>query len=174
MIIYILKCENGKFYVGKTNDMKRRYEEHLRGEGSGFTAKYKPLEIVKLIENADEFDEDKYVKMYMSQYGINNVRGGVYLNEELTENEKQQIEREIIGAKDLCFICGKSGHFANNCPEKKNEKCYRCGRPGHYMKDCYAKTDIYGNHLDSNSTIFFDTIETIEKFVVDIWDSIWK
>ena len=41
--IYVLKLEQGKYYIGKTNNIKRRYMEHLQGSGASCTAKYKPL-----------------------------------------------------------------------------------------------------------------------------------
>lgn len=30
-IVYILECVNGAYYTGYTTDLKRRYEEHLKG-----------------------------------------------------------------------------------------------------------------------------------------------
>ena len=74
--IYILQLNNDKYYVGKTNKLLNdRYKEHLDGIGSFWTKKYKPLSIIKQIENSSPFDEDRYVKEYMSIYGIENVRG---------------------------------------------------------------------------------------------------
>jgi GAG-polyprotein viral zinc-finger len=40
-------------------------------------------------------------------------------------------------------------------PEPKKSKpthgeCYRCGRDSHWKPDCYARTDVYGNELDSD------------------------
>ena len=29
-------------------------------------------------------------------------------------------------------------------------ECYRCGRDSHWKPDCYARTDVYGNGLDSD------------------------
>lgn len=74
--IYILKLKNNKYYIGKTNNVNNRYEQHLNGYGSSWTKKYKPLSILKKILSTSPFDEDKYVKEYMSKYGIDNVRGG--------------------------------------------------------------------------------------------------
>ena len=45
--IYILKLNNNKYYVGKTNrTVNDRYQEHLDGNGSIWTKKYKPQSII--------------------------------------------------------------------------------------------------------------------------------
>lgn len=46
--IYILKLNDNKYYIGKTNRIViDRYQEHLEGIGSFWTKKYKPLSIIK-------------------------------------------------------------------------------------------------------------------------------
>jgi predicted GIY-YIG superfamily endonuclease len=121
--IYILKLREGKYYIGKTKNIEKRYESHLIGEGSGWTKKYRPLSLVKTIKSSSQFDEDKYVKEYMAKYGIDNVRGGTYSNVVLDANSIELLEKEIRHSKNLCT---------------------RCGRDTHYIKDCYATTDSEG------------------------------
>jgi predicted GIY-YIG superfamily endonuclease len=41
--IYILKLQNNKYYIGKTNDINSRYKQHLCGSGSAWTKKYRPF-----------------------------------------------------------------------------------------------------------------------------------
>ncbi|TSA49352.1 MAG: hypothetical protein D4R43_03990, partial [Sphingobacteriales bacterium] len=43
--MYVLKCSNGSFYVGQTNDMERRMKEHKNGQIS-WTSKYLPVELI--------------------------------------------------------------------------------------------------------------------------------
>jgi predicted GIY-YIG superfamily endonuclease len=124
--IYILKLAGGNYYIGKTNDVDKRFNEHLSGKGSTWTKKYKPIGIEKVISNASPYDEDRYVKEYMAKYGINKVRGGSYVTEELEENQEYNLKKEIWGANDCCTQCGRKGHF---------------------IKDCYAKTDVYGDEI---------------------------
>jgi len=118
MYIYILELTDSKYYVGRTSDIKRRYQEHLEGTGSVWTRKYKPVSLEKAIENVSIYDEDRYVKEYMHKHGIDNVRGGSYSTIELTEAQKTLIKKEIWGATDCCMNCGKQGHFAKTCIEK--------------------------------------------------------
>jgi len=120
--IYILKLQGGKYYVGKSENPMKRYQEHLSGKGSAWTKKYKPIGVEKVIEKASPFDEDKYTKEYMSKYGIENVRGGAYVSMELDENQEDSLTREILGATDCCNRCGKKGHFVKNCRAKVAEE----------------------------------------------------
>lgn len=115
-IIYVLRLEEGKYYVGKTSNMERRFQDHLSGNGSTWTRKYRPIEIIKVVEDASMFEEDKLTKEYMAEYGIDNVRGGSYVTLELSTDQKEFLKREIWGAQDLCVRCGKAGHFIRQCP----------------------------------------------------------
>jgi len=125
--IYILSLEGGKYYVGKSEDVIHRYQQHMNGGGSSWTRKYKPISLEKTIENASPFDEDKITKEYMSKYGIDNVRGGSYVEIELSEFHKEALKMEIWAAKDLCTQCGRAGHF---------------------VKDCYATTEVSGKKIE--------------------------
>jgi putative endonuclease len=35
--IYILECSDGRLYTGMTNDVERRFQEHVSGKGGHFT-----------------------------------------------------------------------------------------------------------------------------------------
>ena len=65
--IYVLKLEKGKYYVGKTNNPYFRLESHFNSNGSAWTQKYKPIKILKIIDNCDDYDEDKYTRKYMDK-----------------------------------------------------------------------------------------------------------
>ena len=62
LYIYVLELEKGKYYIGKTDNITKRYNEHINGLGSFWTKINKPVCIIKIIENCSPFDEDKYVK----------------------------------------------------------------------------------------------------------------
>lgn len=44
--VYILRCGDGKFYVGSTEDLQDRMRRHNGGYGSDFTRLHKPIELV--------------------------------------------------------------------------------------------------------------------------------
>jgi hypothetical protein len=115
--IYILRLEQGKYYVGKTNNPQFRIESHFNSNGSAWTRKYKPIETIKLISNCDDYDEDKYTRIYMDKYGIQNVRGGSYVQIELDTSTINHLQQMSNGTNNKCFICSKEGHFAKDCQE---------------------------------------------------------
>ncbi|MES1974873.1 MAG: GIY-YIG nuclease family protein [Pseudomonadota bacterium] len=41
---YILRCADGKFYTGHTDDLERRIGEHQAGRGCDFTSRRLPVE----------------------------------------------------------------------------------------------------------------------------------
>ena len=160
MNIYVLKLTGGKYYVGKSENVMNRYQQHLNGQGSAWTKKYRPLAIDKIHENASPFDEDKITMEYMSKYGIDKVRGGSYSQIELSEFHKDAINMQIRGATDCCTQCGGKGHFVKDCKHPvqqervtaKTGNCYRCGRTGHYSPDCYATTHVKGYQMDEEDS----------------------
>jgi GIY-YIG catalytic domain/Zinc knuckle len=116
--IYVLRCKEGKYYIRKSTNIDERFAEHLAGLGSEWTKIYEPVEIENIYDNSSNYDEDKYVLMYMGEHGINNVRGGSF--SDLKQSELETINKMIKGSTDKCFQCGKSDHFIANCPNKKN------------------------------------------------------
>ena len=113
--IYILELENNKYYIGKTDDVSKRYEQHVNGNGSYWTKINKPISIIKTIENCSVFDEDKYVKEYMFKYGINNVRGGTYNQIKINDDIIKFLENEFKTSNNLCYNCGGFDHFVEEC-----------------------------------------------------------
>ena len=43
---YILRCSDGSYYVGHTDEIERRLAEHETGAGSGYTAIRQPVQLV--------------------------------------------------------------------------------------------------------------------------------
>lgn len=117
--IYILKLEQDKYYIGRTGNPLIRLKKHYLEYGSAWTNKYPPVETLEVIPDCDKFDEDKITKQYMAKYGIDNVRGGSYCQLDLSDEQKSFINREISNVKDVCYNCGKSGHFISRCPWKR-------------------------------------------------------
>jgi putative endonuclease len=44
--VYILRCEGGSFYTGSTNDVEKRFKDHLSGKGAKYTKSHKPEKLI--------------------------------------------------------------------------------------------------------------------------------
>jgi len=44
--VYILKCRDGSYYVGHTDDIERRIAEHQEGLAAGYTSSRLPIHVV--------------------------------------------------------------------------------------------------------------------------------
>lgn len=81
--LYVLELEQGKWYVGISTNVPKRYQQHVKGFASAaWTKKYKPIRIhdtkdlgICSIDRAELF-EGRVTREYMEKYGDNNVRGG--------------------------------------------------------------------------------------------------
>lgn len=150
--IYILQLENDKYYVGKTTNPEFRLDKHFNNYASAWTKKHSPISILEIMSECDEYDEDKYTIKAMAEHGIENVRGGSFVNIKLNDCQIAVILNMIDSSENKCFYCGESDHFIRNCPLRKNTSevrviCYRCKREGHDYTKCYAKTKADGTFI---------------------------
>jgi hypothetical protein len=116
--IYILRLAGGRFYVGRSQNVQRRYQEHVDGSACAWTSLHHPLALERTIESRSPFDEDRTTKELMAIYGIDNVRGGSYVQLELSSDQRRSLQAEIWMAQDRCTRCGRTGHFVSVCQER--------------------------------------------------------
>ena len=124
--IYILELEDNKYYIGRSKKktdagIQSRIKAHFNGKGASWTKKYQPIKIVDIKKDQTVYDENKWTKIYMQQYGIENVRGGDYVRVKLPKGDIEKLQRELDGANDRCHRCGETGHFIRFCKNKKKE-----------------------------------------------------
>ena len=112
--VYILQLKQGKYYVGKTTNLEKRLSKHKKGRATHWTKKYRFEKVVEIIPDCDEFEEDKMTLQYMKKYGIDNVRGGPFVQIRMNKHMKRVIQRMIGSNTDTCFECGSNEHFAKN------------------------------------------------------------
>jgi len=70
-------------YVGQTGNLERRLNQHFNGEGSEWTKKYRPQDVIEVsksynsLAEAKEAEREQYLKM-KHEYGSERVRGAGY------------------------------------------------------------------------------------------------
>ncbi len=65
--VYILKCDDGSFYTGHTDDIEKRIGEHQSGENECYTSDKLPIELVYLQEfmsRSEALDAEHQIKRW--------------------------------------------------------------------------------------------------------------
>src|ERR1043165_4391174 len=143
-VVYVLKCNNEKYYVGKTRrNVNTRFQEHRDGFGSEWTRKYRPIRIIESsVQATNNFLELTKTLEYMEKYGVENVRGGPYCQVDLPEIIKDVINRQL--SYDSCYKCGNRGHFADECDDQDSSS---------YSSD---ERDDYNDSFDEHDNYYND------------------
>jgi hypothetical protein len=117
--VYILELAEGRVYVGKSQDVRRRVAQHMAGAGSAFTKAYPPTghllpRLGDVRGGSDAAERDETLR-YMFLRGIHNVRGWRYVQVALPDREFDDAEANIRELFDLCRRCGNGDHFIGRC-----------------------------------------------------------
>jgi putative endonuclease len=97
--MYILKCADGSYYVGSTNDLERRIWEHNEGIGAKYTARRRPVKLAYAAEFdslAEAYEREKQVQGWGRAKREALIRGDYDSLPELARKdfEKSQAMRE--------------------------------------------------------------------------------
>ena len=84
-----------KYYVGTTTNKNFTLQSYLNNNNASWTQKYKPLKVIRFIEDSYDYEEDIVTINLMKLYGIANVRGGSYSNVNLDKSTLDTIKQKI-------------------------------------------------------------------------------
>ena len=113
--VYVLRnISTNTFYVGKSNDVDRRMEQH-RQENDGNKLRQENNLTAGSAEDLESWERNE-VLTRMYRHGMENVRGWRYTRRgPLTSDDKVSARNDIMEKFDLCRKCGRNNHFADKC-----------------------------------------------------------
>lgn len=128
---YVVECEApGYYYVGRTNDLQHRFNQHRTGKGSKWCRMFGAKKIVEeynveRLQCSNDFKdksdenieaggiENRLVRRCFVKYGIDKVRGGKYKNDFTISDNKNWL---LINCRQICDRCGIAGiHDSSSC-----------------------------------------------------------
>jgi len=80
--MYILKCADGSFYTGSTNNLERRLWEHQNRKGANYTKSRLPVELVYYEEYSridEAFYREKQLQGWNHKKKLALIKGGYNL-----------------------------------------------------------------------------------------------
>lgn len=160
--VYLLELQNKKYYVGRTNNVERRLNEHRTRSDVEWVRAHGFVRLVCAHPITSRLEEDLEVKKAMLEFGVDNVRGGTYSASVLPLQVKALLQNELVHAEDKCFACGSQDHYVAQCgsgkpkvaakPKANINTCVRCQRNNHTLEKCNAFTKLDGTKLCAGVT----------------------
>ena len=89
--VYIIKCIDGSYYTGHTDDLESRFEQHVFGNTKSYTSSRKPLELVyseEFPERCQAQEAERQIKGWSRRKKIALIDGNFNLLRYLSKNNK--------------------------------------------------------------------------------------
>ena len=86
--VYVIACEGGSYYVGHTDNIPRRWREHVSGKGADWTKKYKP----RYIPHYEEFNSREEAVAREQDSKISSGRR--WIRKAIAEGRARQVDGE--------------------------------------------------------------------------------
>ena len=94
--VYILKCSDGSYYVGRTDNPERRLVEHREGTVKGYTETRRPVDLVWTTEFRSDTDAylcERRIKGWSRAKKEGLIRGDWDAIHDIVKNERQGREK---------------------------------------------------------------------------------
>jgi len=148
--VYVLECEDGKYYVGSTQNRKQRFKQHERGRGSQWTRLYKPIRVLREHKRIPPRFllglESKVTAECMLEFGVNNVRGSYFCSpRDYHVGDVEALTKFLGHYCDLNYrkVNARLSQTLPATPGKRYRRrstiparCYCCGKLGHKASNC--------------------------------------
>lgn len=93
--VYILRCEDHSLYTGITNDVHKRFEQHVLGKGARYTKSHKVKSIEIIISTLSKSDALK-LEYKIKKLTKSNKEKLILLNQDIMEDlgiDKTNVEK---------------------------------------------------------------------------------
>lgn len=157
--VYVLRLRDDKYYVGQSDNKRRRIGEHRegRGEGTEFTEKHAVVtEIEPLTEPMTDLNlwELKETLTRMKEHGIENVRGSHWSLLELQPNDIDSIKKLMVTYFTHLLSCLTHSltclltYLLTYLRYSRTQAaildlCYHCHSDSHYANECIASQEHF-------------------------------
>ncbi len=94
--MYILKCADGSYYTGSTDDLRRRFAQHCQGKGANYTKKRLPVELIYF---------EEFPRIDMAFYREKQIQGW-------TRKKKEALVKGQLEKLHELAVCQNETHYS--------------------------------------------------------------
>ncbi|MFZ5571772.1 MAG: restriction endonuclease subunit S [Thermodesulfobacteriota bacterium] len=147
--VYVIECENGSFYKGFTEDLPRRWRQHLSGTASEWTKKHPPKQVYyweKCFSKEAAIKREDYLKSGF---------GREWFKREVVDNQKawqtaSELLKEIEAEKQRLMKAGKIKKPKPVPPIKPEEVPYQLPQGWEWVRFGKVASNRLGKMLDKS------------------------
>ena len=115
--VFVLRLENGKYWVGGSQNLLRTLGGHLCHPLVGAWLQLNnPIEVISVFRRRPRSDVGDALLLMMGIFGIDNVRGVTCPNLNLTQRQMERVTRHSVQYVGCCYRCMANGHAGQDCP----------------------------------------------------------